>query len=82
MGDDVHGRIRAHRPGNRVQVVGEGFDAVRGHSARTVAAAEPAGVVCDDPDVVGELCGDLCPHVMGVGPAVHEQDRRTVVEAG
>ena len=71
-------RVGAHRGGDRVQVVRERFDAVCRHPTRIIGDAESAGVVRDDPEVVGKTLRDLGPHVMRIRPAVHEQHRRTV----
>ncbi len=74
--DDVHGSVGTHRFGDGEEVVGELGQPVRTDLAGTVALAESAAVIGDHVILLGQPRCDVGPGMVGVGPAVHQQDRR------
>ena len=82
VAEHVHRRARAHRLGDREEVVGQLGQGEPLDRTRVRGRAHPASVVGHDVEVSGEAVGHRVPELVGVRPAVHEQHRRGVRVAG
>ena len=78
MGEDVHRSVGADGLRDGEQIVGHLAEPVGGVADRMIAFAEPAAVVGDDVELLGQRRRHMCPEVMAVGPAVDEQDGRAL----
>src|SRR5690606_11829828 len=78
VAEQVDGVVRGEGVDDGVQVGGEVFEPVVRHLAGDGGGAGAAVVVAQDAEVVGEQGCDAVPQGVGVGPAVDEDEGRSV----
>lgn len=78
VGQHVYGPARAEFADHRGEVVGEAVHAVGRHRLGRRRRTDPAVVVAQDPEPLGQQRNDPVPQHVRVGKAVHQHDGRAL----